>query len=47
MSYKIFSVGQLDNRQAKLAFYINAYNILAIKMALDNWPVKSIKDIGS
>ena len=31
---------------AKLAFYINAYNYFAIKIVLDNWPVKSIKDIG-
>jgi len=32
----------------KLAFYINAYNYFAIKIVVDNWPVKkSIKDIGS
>ncbi|MBF0194805.1 MAG: DUF547 domain-containing protein [Magnetococcales bacterium] len=42
-----YNVDQLDNKKAKLAFYINAYNILAIKMVVDNWPVKSIKDIGS
>ena len=31
----------------QLAFYINAYNYFAIKIILDNWPVKGIKDIGS
>lgn len=38
---------QLRTREEKLAFYINAYNILAIKMVLDHWPVESIKDAGS
>lgn len=31
----------------KLAFYINAYNILTIKLVSDHQPKKSIKDIGS
>lgn len=31
----------------KLAFLINAYNALTIKLILDHYPVKSIKDIGS
>jgi hypothetical protein len=30
---------------AKKAFWINAYNILAIKIVLDHYPVESIKDI--
>lgn len=38
---------ELKTREDKLAFYINAYNILAIKMVLDNWPADSIKDAGS
>lgn len=42
-----YDVLQLTNKEEKLAFYINAYNILAIKMVLDHWPVDSIKDIGS
>ncbi|MEG3641068.1 DUF547 domain-containing protein [Magnetococcus sp. PR-3] len=40
-------VESLQTKADKLAFYINAYNILAIKMVIDNWPVKSIKDVGS
>jgi len=42
-----FDTNQLSSNNEKLAFYINAYNILAIKVVLDHWPVKSIKDAGS
>lgn len=31
----------------KLAFLINAYNAFTIKLIVDNYPVKSIKDLGS
>ncbi len=31
----------------KLAFYLNAYNLLAIKLVIDHKPKKSIRDIGS
>ncbi len=30
----------------KLAFLINAYNAFTVKLILDNYPVKSIKDLG-
>ena len=42
-----FDVNQLATKEEKLAFYINAYNVFAIKMVLDHWPVESIRDIGS
>lgn len=42
-----FPVKTLGNKEEKLAFYINAYNILALKMVLDHWPLDSIKDAGS
>jgi hypothetical protein len=42
-----FPVKNLSNKEEKLAFYINAYNILALKMVLDHWPIDSIKDVGS
>lgn len=42
-----FPVANLAGREEKLAFYINAYNILALKMVADHWPLKSIKDVGS
>lgn len=38
--FKTFS----DNE--KLAFLINAYNAFTVKLILDHYPVKSIKDIG-
>jgi len=44
---KQFDVSQLQGHDEKLAFYINTYNILALKMVVDHWPQKSIKDVGS
>ncbi len=41
-----FKLERLSNRDEKLAFYINAYNLLAMKMVADRWPMKSIKDAG-
>jgi hypothetical protein len=37
----------LKTREERLAFHINAYNILAIKTVLEHWPVESIKDAGN
>lgn len=31
----------------RLAYYINLYNAATVKLILDNYPVRSIKDIGS
>ena len=42
-----FKLERLSNRNEKLAFYINAYNILALKKVVDHWPTDSIKDSGS
>jgi len=42
-----FDPASLKGKKERLAFYINAYNILAIKMVLDHWPLKSIRDAGS
>jgi hypothetical protein len=38
---------KLATREQKLAFWINAYNVLAIDLVATHWPVESIKDIGS
>ncbi len=46
-AFSAFPVSNLAGREEKLAFYINAYNILALKMVADHWPLKSIKDVGS
>lgn len=34
------------SRDQKMAFLINAYNAFTVKLVIDNYPVKSIKDIG-
>jgi hypothetical protein len=36
---------QTMSRQEKLAFWINAYNALTVKLILNHYPVKSIRDI--
>ena len=41
------SLSSLKTREEKLTFWINVYNIMAVKMVLDHYPVKSIKDAGS
>mgnify|MGYP001105474537 CR=1 FL=1 len=33
-------------RNQKLAFWINAYNAYTVKLILDHYPDKSIRDIG-
>jgi hypothetical protein len=33
--------------RAELAFWINAYNVLAIRLVVDSYPVESIRDLGS
>ena len=38
---------RLTTRSEKLAFWINAYNILAINLVVRHYPVSSIRDIGS
>jgi len=35
------------DKKSKIAFWSNAYNILAIKMVIDHPAIKSIRDIGS
>jgi hypothetical protein len=35
------------SRENQLAYWINVYNAFTIKLILDHYPVKSIKDIGS
>ena len=42
-----FDPAQLASREERLAFWINAYNILAIETVLQNYPLESIRDAGS
>ena len=34
------------SREQRLAFWINAYNAFTIKLIIDNYPIKSIRNIG-
>jgi len=38
-----FDPGNLQNKEEEIAFWINAYNIGAIKMIIDHYPVDSIR----
>lgn len=38
---------KLPSRNDRLAFWINAYNILAINTVIEHYPVDSIRDVGS
>lgn len=44
---RAMDVKDLKTKKQRMAFYINAYNILTIQLIMDHWPVKSIKDIGN
>ncbi len=43
---KTFSPSKLKSEKDKLCFWINVYNVMAVKMVLDHYPVDSIKDVG-
>jgi len=43
---KLFSPSKLKTHEEKLAFWINVYNVFAVKVVIDNYPLKSIKDAG-
>ena len=42
-----FSPGDLHGRDETLAFWINVYNIFAVKLVRDHFPLAGIKDVGS
>ncbi|MDO8261685.1 MAG: DUF547 domain-containing protein [Gallionella sp.] len=42
-----FSPEELRGREETLAFWINVYNIFAVKLVRDHFPVTGIKDVGS
>lgn len=42
-----FDVRRLESDAERLAFYINAYNVLTIQLIVDHWPVETIRDIGN
>jgi len=42
-----YPLENLDTKQKKTAFYLNAYNILSITKVADNWPLKRLKSLGT
>ncbi|ABC27925.1 conserved hypothetical protein [Hahella chejuensis KCTC 2396] len=42
-----FPLSDLETPEERMAFYLNGYNILAIKMVVDNWPIVKLKSLGS
>jgi hypothetical protein len=44
---KKFSPTTLKTPKEKMTFWINTYNVMAVKMVVDHYPVDSIKDAGS
>ncbi len=42
-----FPVNSLKSYDEKLSFWVNVYNIMAVKIISDHYPVKSIQDIGT
>ena len=46
-SLESFSPEELHGREEKLAFWINIYNIFAVKLVREHFPVAGIKDVGS
>ncbi len=42
-----FPLETLGSAQEKKAFYLNVYNILAMDMVAENWPLRSLRDLGS
>ena len=44
---KSFSPSTLKTQEERMSFWINVYNVMAVKMVVDHYPVDSIKDAGS
>ena len=42
-----YPLERLEGPNERLAFYLNAYNILSINMVLNNWPSKSLRSLGN
>lgn len=42
-----FPLDELRDRSERMAFYLNAYNILAVKKVQENWPLRNLRSLGS
>ena len=41
-----FPANEIESNEQQIAFYLNAYNILAINMVTNNWPLKKLNSLG-
>jgi len=41
-----FPASEIESNEQQIAFYLNAYNILAINMVAENWPLKKLNSLG-
>ena len=44
---KSYPLERLDSPQKKIAFYLNAYNLLAMHKVAEHWPLQKLKSLGS
>jgi hypothetical protein len=42
-----YRIADLESRDERLAFWINVYNIAAVKMIIDSYPIESIRKAGN
>jgi hypothetical protein len=42
-----FEIMELKTKEQEMAFWINAYNIAAVKVIIENYPLKSIEELNS
>jgi hypothetical protein len=42
-----YNIEELNSKNEKLVFWINLYNIAAIKLIMENYPLESIRDLSS
>lgn len=44
---KSYPLERLDSPHKKMAFYLNAYNLLAMHKVTEHWPLQKLKSLGS
>jgi len=42
-----FDYQSLSTRSDRIAYFLNAYNIMALNMVVDNWPIESLRGLGN
>lgn len=42
-----YDYNNLPNKSDRIAYFLNAYNVMAINMVADNWPIESLRGLGN